>query len=322
MKRPIVRGAGLRKRGVSEAVSGGLYFAEDKKNIQFIRSGSLLLDLALGGGWAMGRVANLVGDRSTGKTLLAMEAAANCVRQYPNSRIVYKECESAFDVDYAKALGIPMDRIELDQGGIRTVETLMKDIDKEIERKTRVPVLYVVDSLDAISDDAEMEKEIGKGDYGAKKPKLLSEFFRTRNADLGHVSLFIVSQVRDNLNAGMFGKKHVRSGGKALDFFASQIQWLYKVKTLTKTVMHQERAIGVRVKAKNEKNKISLPFRECEFNIRFGYGVEDRESQIEFLEDCKVNVSTAMPAAELEKLVKETWYSIDKQLLPEKGKYA
>lgn len=303
--------------------SAGLYFAQDKTTLKFINTGCLLLDLVIGGGWPLGRIVNIVGDKSTGKTLLAMEAAANFLRQYPDGLVVYKECESAFDPEYAKALGIPVDRFELDQGRIRTVEALIKDVDIWIKNKKKPPTLYVIDSLDAISDDAEMERDITKGTYGAAKPKLLSEFFRTRNADLGNMCLMIISQVRDNLNAGLFGKKHVRSGGKALDFFASVVMWLYKLKDEVKTIHNIKRVVGVHIKAKNDKNKVSLPFRECQFLIRFGYGIEDRQASIDFLAEAGIMKATeGLNNTELNELVKKTWYDLEKQVLPEKGKYA
>lgn len=310
-----------------------MYFTEPKKNIGFIKSGCTLLDLVLGGGWAMGRTVNIVGDKSTGKTLLAMEALANFIAQYAaqGGRAIYKECEGAFDIAYAQeGLGIPMDQVELDQGGITTVEDLMRDVDTMAEENAKrkgkgppPPILYVVDSLDAISDEAEMDREVGKGNYGAAKAKMLSEFFRTRNQALhqGNVCLMIISQIRENLNAGMFGKKFLRSGGKGLDFFASQVMWLYNVGKEKRTFLKQERVTGVKIKAKNDKNKVSTPYRECDFEIEFGYGVQDEQASRAFLKDVGSPADATISKAELDALVIAKWYDIEKAILPKHRKY-
>ena len=309
------------------ATAGGLYFTSEKENLQFIRTGCTMLDCVLGGGWIIGRMVNLVGDKSTGKTLLAMEAAANFIKQYPEGDVQYKECEWAFDPEYASALGIPMDRITLDQGGLTTIEDLMRDVDILLDAKdgATTPTLYIVDSLDALSDEAEMDREVGKGNYGAAKAKMLSEFFRTRNPRLSksNVCLLVVSQVRDNLNAGMFGKKHLRSGGKALDFYASQVIWLYNMGMTKRTRSKVERVVGVKVKAKNDKNKVSLPYRECEFAITFGFGVEDIQASRDWLKEVGDKEAPAPEAgdAALRKYVIDKWNSIESGFIPTRRKY-
>src|ERR1019366_3976564 len=90
---------------------GGNYFSSPKTGIEFISSGCHNLDLALGGGWAEGRVSNIVGDKSTGKSLLAIEACANFAIKYPKGTIRYREAEAAFDRPYAEALGMPVDHV-------------------------------------------------------------------------------------------------------------------------------------------------------------------------------------------------------------------
>lgn len=326
----------IRPRPDATATDGGMYFASEKENLLFIPSGCVLLDRVLGGGWALGRIVNVVGDKSTGKTLLAMEALANFLRKWPEGEVHYKECEYAFDVGYAEqGLGIPMSKVNLDQGGIATVEDLMRDVDGLIKRKTKKgeqsgtnaphPTLYIVDSLDSISDEAEMEREVGKGNYGASKAKMLSEFFRTRNAPLAraNVCLFIVSQVRENLNAGMFGQKFLRSGGKALDFFASQVIWLYNRGMIKKGVKEKiERVIGVEILAKNTKNKVGLPYRDCEFDIRFGYGVEDEKASREWLTKRLGKPKLAeLAGAELAAAVTREWFAVETTYLPTERKY-
>ena len=252
-----------RKRKRSVAID---YFIANKK-LTFFSSGCALLDMALGGGYAQGRVINVVGDKSTGKTLLAIEACANFALTFPKGIIRYKEAEAAFDKGYAEILGMPLDRVEFEED-FDTVEEFEKDVKAFCERikKKRVPGLYIVDSLDALSDKAELGREIDKGSYGTSKARLMSEFFRRNKRTLQHakVTLMIISQVRDKINA-TFGRKWTRSGGRAMDFYASQVLYLAEIKKLYKTVRGVKRAHGVVIRAKITKNKVGIPFREVDF---------------------------------------------------------
>lgn len=272
--------------------SDNLYFAEDKP-VEFISTGCSLLNCVISGqasgGYPVGRMFNVVGDKSTGKTLLMIEACANFVERYPMGTIYYCEVEAAFDKAYAASLGLPLKDVNFVEG-IFTVEDLFKDMTTCINKHAtdHHPVLYIVDSLDALSDHAELEREIDAGSFGANKAKQLSALFRRLNQKMGksNFTLGIVSQIRDKMNV-MFGKKHQRSGGKALDFFASQVIWLAHIKTLQKTKKNVKRAVGVQIKAKCEKNKVALPFRECVFPIQFGYGVDDLVAGVQWLLEVK-----------------------------------
>lgn len=241
-----------------------------------------MLDLVLNGGWCEGRIANIVGDRSTGKTLLAIEACANFARKHPKGKICYAEVEAAFDSAYAAALGFPVDRVEF-VPDVFTVEDWFKSIEA-VAKAAKHPVLYVVDSLDALSDKAELERELGDGTYGANKAKQLGQAFRrvVQLLEKRRVTLFIISQERDKIGV-VFGKKSTRSGGRALDFYASQILWLSQIETLKRKRLGAERAVGIVVRAKAEKNKTGLPFRECRFPLMFGFGIDDLRACIEFL---------------------------------------
>lgn len=257
---------------------------------RFFSSGAVLLDLVLGGGWARDRVINLVGDRSSGKTLLAIEACANFVRVPGASPadVAYREAEAAFDVEYAQTLGFPAGIEPFRE--LSTVEQFHDDLLGWTESRPKArPSLYVLDSLDALSDDAEMKREIGDGSYGASKAKKLSEMFRRINAVVsdGHCTLMVISQIREKIGV-MFGETKTRSGGKALDFFASQIVWLAETGKLKRTVRGVERVIGVTIEAKTKKNKVGLPFRNTGLQIVFGYGVDDEASMLDWLKKNKV----------------------------------
>lgn len=335
-----------------EADSGGLYFHNPKENIEFFSSGCTLLDCAIGGGWPLGRISNVVGDKSTGKTLLAIEAMTNFARKYPTGEILYIEAESAFESDYAEALGLPIKRVKIEDD-IDTVEGLFErtgefvgvdleggdEEEKKSKKKVQLrttPGLLIVDSLDALSDSAEMSRAIDKGSFGAAKAKMLSQYFRRLVRPLGRTKthVMIVSQVRDAIGV-TFGDKMTRSGGKALDFYASQALWLALLKTNNITRSGVTRAVSLHIRARCKKNKVGIPLREAEFDIRFGYGIEDIEANLEFLK--KIGQEKLAPAAEafkkvrgaelttmrraLETVVVREWYEFEKNFVAPTGKY-
>lgn len=325
-------------------------------------SGCGLLDCAIGGGWPRGRVINVVGDFSTGKTLLAIEACANFAREVSDGRIVYAEGEGAFDLTYAQRVGLPADRVEFPNdlegvdrsaqdvakklsgrvGRIDTVEALIKDVRARLRKKSERETLYVVDSMDSLSDDAEKDRDFSKGTYGGAKPKLLSEFFRTEAAAMcdKRFTLMIISQVRDAIGV-TYGKKQRRSGGKALDFYASLVVWLAKVEVLKKKKLKSTRAIGVKIRAKVEKCKVGPAFRECEFPIHFNYGIEDVEAAFDWLAEeellqaaqDELGFGSAKELARLDakdygrararlaRLVRVKWEEIEQRFAPRRPKY-
>ncbi|MBX4215940.1 DNA recombination/repair protein RecA [Candidatus Parcubacteria bacterium] len=315
-----------RQRPVPES-PGGIYFDEPKDHIQFIRSGCALLDCVLGGGWPLGRISNVVGDSSSGKTLLAIEAMANFFRQFPKGKCWYNEPEAAIDGEYVQALGIPFERVEHIED-CNTVEDLFKHLDvlcaeSQLPKSGPPPGLYIVDSLDALSDEAERDREINEATYGGTKAKKLSEMFRriTQQLRAANIHMMVVSQVRDNIGVS-FGSKHKRSGGKALDFYASQILWLAHLDTIKRQVNKVSRAVGVEVKAKTTKNKVGLPFRDCQFQITFGYGIEDEKASKEFLSATGYAYAEPLKGEALRVAVEKEWFRIERSLLPLRAKYA
>jgi recombination protein RecA len=263
------------------------FFSVPNENLEFISSGCEVLNRVLGGGYVFGRMTNIVGDKSTGKTLLCIEACANCLNQYPDVKIYYREAEAAFDESYAEALGMPVNSIDFGDPDkpLETVEDLFEDLNRILDKLGKDDLaLYVLDSLDALTDRAEVARGIDEGSFGASKAKKLSEFFRRtiRKLEKKKLCFIVVSQVRDNIGV-MFGDKHTRSGGRAIDFFASQILWLSQIKTVTRTIKRIKRPVGIEVRARCKKNKIGLPMRECEFKIIFGYGIHDLGANLSYL---------------------------------------
>lgn len=344
MPKPKLRLRVPTSEATQEEDEGTLYFAKPKTDLEFISSGDAVLDCVLGGGWPLCRVVNVVGDRSTGKTLLAIEALANFARQYPKGRRAYCEAEAAFDDPYAEALGLDLSDIERPE--VSTVEDLFEALDTFIKGCTNRPGLFVVDSLDALSDKAEQGRSISDSTYGASKPKQLGALFRRliKPLEKSRVCVIIISQVRDNIGVS-FGAKHTRSGGKALDFYASIILWLAHLEQNKLTRNKITRAVGVTVKAKTSKNKVGLPFRECQFQILFGYGIDDISSGIDFLSAAgelgRLGLNNTPQAAaafkkaftsapteeqrEMRKALREAvtnvWYAVESTFAPKKGKY-
>lgn len=336
----------MRQRELSSEGGGDfLSTALLSSTARCIPTGCALLDCVLGGGYGEGRIVNIVGDKSTGKTLLAIEAAANFMRRYPKGRIFYTEVEAAFDREYAAALGLPVEHVEFTTECF-TVEDLfnhLTSVVKELSDKT--PALYILDSLDALSDRGELERGIDEGTYGVAKAKKMSQLFRrlVQSIEQKRMTVLIVSQVRDNIGVA-FGKKYVRSGGRALDFYASQVLYLSQVGRIERSRGNVKRVVGIKVRAKCEKNKVGLPFRQCEFPLVFGFGMDDVSAGLDWLESVgalsglEIDGKTAMQALKRElktmdddkywalrdrisRVVRAEWKTIETGFIPTRTKY-
>ncbi len=246
-------------------------------------SGSLMVDLVTDGGFPIGRAINVVGDFSAGKSLLSIETCASFARTYPDGLIKYVETESAFDPNYASTIGLPVERVQL-ESGLVVMEDIFKDFDKFISSNPGVHKLYIIDSLDAVSDLEELDRDIDKDTFGGSKPKLLGQFFRRLNSKSTKslCTLIIVSQVRDNIGA-RFGDKQRRSGGKALDFYTSIVLWMNRTGNIKKTVNKIVRTTGITTKIKTKKNKVGSPYKEGILHINFAYGIDDEISCLEWV---------------------------------------
>jgi recombination protein RecA len=272
---------------------------KSKPPVEIISTGIDLFDLVLGGGFGIGKIVNLVGDKSSGKTLLAMEFIAYCRHVLGKKfRWFYDDAEAGFSFNSEQLYGFEL--IPANQICSSTIEEFAVNFKRHISslRKGETFV-YVLDSLDAMSSIEELkrdkedtkkleeaidnEEDVGKiklqGTYGMERQKKLSQFFRTRVSELRgkRVILIIISQVRTNINV-MFGEKYIRTGGKALDFYASQIIWLAEVCKQRK----KNRVTGITVKVRCKKNKLGKPFRECLLDIVFDYGADNVSSNVKF----------------------------------------
>ena len=300
-----------------------------------------------GGGYVLGRMANIVGDKSTGKTLLAIEACSNFIRSFPKGQIRYAEAEAAFDTKYAEALGMPVSSVKFEKD-ILTIEDFFESIEKVCKDSSPAkPILYILDSLDALSDRGEKGRDIGEGSYNLAKQKLLGQLFRRKVQEIeeSNVCLIIISQIRDKIGV-TFGETKMRTGGKSMDFYASQVVWLSEVQKLKRTIDKIDRVTGIKVRAKCKKNKIGLPFRECDFPLLFGYGIDDLTANVEWLISAgrenrlkELGISKAgynirignlrnnggpeivAFRDQLDRIVEEEWSAIETTFLPKSRKY-
>lgn len=320
----------------------GNYFTKPSP-ITYLSSGCTLFDCALGNGYPFGRIINLVGNKAAGKTSLGIEACANFSKMFPEGKIWYCEAEAAFSMEFAENIGLPIEQVEFVDNCV-TVEDLFEDLETKLnELDGKTPSIYLVDSLDALSDRSEIDREIDKGSYGAAKSKILSQLFRrlVKKIEEKQMLLVIISQVRDNISAMAFGEKHTRSGGRALDFYASQIIWITDIQALKKTKNKVERRIGNVVRAKIKKNKVGNSYRDVDFPIYYNYGVEDIEAGANWLDDIgKIDLLGVKDIKEylkkvsgmsdeeynqeriaLGNIVKEQWKIVEKGFAPTRKKY-
>jgi recombination protein RecA len=277
---------------------------EKRDDLFFAKTGSTLMDIA--GGFAFGKIINIVGDNSTGKTLLVMECIAQ-TREWFKKNIkkgklkwVYDDAEAGFSFDPKKMYGIEI-LSEKDQAS-DTVEDFEYNLNSALDSlKENEYLIYVLDSLDGLTSTEEKgrqeerhkyikAKREGKkvkelsGSYQTEKPKKMSELFRTQKNKIKNKNclLIIVSQVRDKIGV-TFGDKQTRTGGRALDFYASVVWWL----AVLEKVRIKETDVAVVIKARNKKNKVAKPYRKVNMHILFDYGIDDITSNIEYLYDLR-----------------------------------
>jgi len=270
----------------------GNYFTSEKTHLDFISSGCQLLDLVLGGGYAVRRVSNVVGDNSTGKSLLAIEACANMAHKYPEGDIWYHEVESAFDTAYAETLGMPVDKISFVRDIHKEYDTVegwfafMEN--KVLTRKSKHPGLYILDTQDYLSDNAEKGRDIGKGTFGQDKNQQLNRLYRQhiRAIEASNIHLMVISQTRENIGA-TFGRKWRVTGEGSLKFAASQRIQLVERGKMKATYRSLEKVYGLNIAANCFKNKVGLAHRTCEFPLYFGFGIDSNEASLRWLKQVK-----------------------------------
>jgi recombination protein RecA len=276
-----------KKQVVAQIKSTVLSPKKKTDTASLISSGVDMLDLALGGGYPTKRVINIVGDTTTGKTLLTTEHVAHIHHKLKSKMDwEYDDVEERYSFNTKKMYNFSI--MKKNQENSDTIEDFEKKFRSKLEKSGDKLFVYVLDSFDMLGSEAEQKRDKKqkkeKGTYNLEKQKELGVFFRTRKKEIkkNNCMLFIISQVRVNIGI-MFGAKYYRTGGKALDHMASVILWLAEVEKHKK----KGRTVGVTVKARITKVGNDRPFRECYIDIIFDYGVDNISSNLCFLYDLR-----------------------------------
>ena len=231
-----------------------------------LSSGSLLIDQALGGGIGYGRITELYGVESSGKSTLCLHFAAQCQKE--GGVVAYIDTEQALDVDYAQKLGVNTDDLIFAQP--KSAEEALEIVDQLAQ--TGEVNLIILDSVAALAPQAELNGEMSDQTIGLLA-RLMSKALRKITATLNQnkCAIIFINQIREKISTGFsMGPSETTTGGRALKFFASQRIELRK----TTAIKDRDEVIGNNVKVKIVKNKIAPPHKVCELPLIFGKGFD------------------------------------------------
>lgn len=265
-----------------------------KMNLEVVSSGSLGLDLALGiGGFPKGRIIEIYGPESSGKTTVALHAVAEA--QKAGGVAAFIDAEHALDPAYAKALGVDIENLIISQPD--TGEQALEITDTLVS--SGVVDIIVIDSVAALVPKAEIEGEMGDSHMGLQA-RLMSQALRKLTSSINKsktITIFI-NQLREKIGV-MFGNPETTTGGRALKFYASVRIDVRKIDT----IKQGDTLVGNRTRVKIVKNKVAPPFKQCEFDITYGQGI----SKVGEIVDLATNIDVIKKSG--------SWYSYNESKL-------
>ncbi|AFY57693.1 protein RecA [Rivularia sp. PCC 7116] len=249
-----------------------------RMRVETISTGALTLDLALGGGLPKGRVVEIYGPESSGKTTVALHAVAEMQKE--GGIAAYVDAEHALDPTYAAALGVDIENLLISQPD--TGEAALEIVD-QLVRSAAVDIV-VIDSVAALVPRAEIEGDMGDAHVGLQA-RLMSQALRKITGNIGKsgCTVMFINQLRMKIGIS-YGNPETTTGGNALKYYSSVRLDIRRIQTLKKGTEE----FGIRVKVKVAKNKVAPPFRIAEFDVIFGKGISTLGCIVDLAEETSV----------------------------------